>query len=104
MTRRNSRRLLLLGLLFSLQVQALPRHEPVPGGIAIVTVADTAVEARFLGRRVMILNENGGRYAVVGIPLSTRPGRHQLLVDDEPIAFTVEEKAYAEQRLTITDD
>lgn len=98
------RLVLMFCLSLSLHARALPRHDPVPGGIAIIEVSATAADARFLGRPVMILAENGSRYAVVGIPLSVSPGRHQLSVDDKRLAFTVEQKSYAEQRLTIADD
>ncbi len=88
----------------------LPREEPVPGGIALVPLpidAETPPAARYRGRRVMVVRDDRGWLAVVGIPLGARPGRHTLAVEGNPKTvrrhFEVRAKQYAEQHLTITN-
>ena len=96
----------------------LPRALAVPGGIAIVTVADAQnqVAAPIVsseGKRVWTVKQNGKWIAVVGLPLSIKPGEHHLeLITDiqtqtqskpQKIAFTVKDKKYPVQRLTITN-
>lgn len=84
--------------------QALPEHEPVPGGIAVIPLNPDFKQLTFRQQPVMIVNENGQSYAVVGIPLSTGPGRHKLQQPDgNTITFQVAPKEYAVQRLTITN-
>jgi len=82
---------------------ALPISEPVPGGVAVIEIAtDTAT---FMNRPVMVLEDEGKRFAVVGIPLNTRPGKQQLrLGDGSSVAFDVVSKEYKIQRLTIEND
>ncbi|MEX2489652.1 MAG: peptidoglycan DD-metalloendopeptidase family protein, partial [Pseudomonadales bacterium] len=82
--------------------QALPKHEPVPGGIAVIPLDADSKQVTFRERPVMIVNEGGQPYAVVGLPLSTDPGRHELRHSDgSKITFQVKPKEYAVQRLTI---
>ncbi|MFT7221360.1 MAG: murein DD-endopeptidase MepM/ murein hydrolase activator NlpD, partial [Candidatus Azotimanducaceae bacterium] len=79
---------------------AMPAHDPVPGGIAIVALAD-ADSAMFRSRPVMTLETESGTVAVIGIPLSVKPGTQQLKTSNGAIAFEVLPKEYAVQRLTI---
>jgi len=102
---------LLLCLLYSGTLLAAPADNPlphtaaVPGGIVSVDLGlakGKAPTARFNKRPVMVLQTNGHWQAVVGIPLATKPGKHQLQVSDRPtINFQVNAKKYAEQRITI---
>jgi len=94
-----------------------PRHSPVPGGIALVTVPkalsiNTLAPKIYFGKnRVMVLpsSEDEGQWiAVVGIPLATAPGTQQLTLTDENatetfINFEVASKTYEEQRLQISN-
>lgn len=82
--------------------QALPRHEPVPGGVAVIEVPADTKDATFLGRQVMLITEADKKFAVVGLGLKTKPGSHTLIADQE-IMFEVKDKTYREQRLTITN-
>jgi murein DD-endopeptidase MepM/ murein hydrolase activator NlpD len=83
---------------------------PVPGGIAVITLpadADPAT-ARYGDRKVLTTRINGHTSAVIGLPLSTKPGRHFLTVQNrqgqtQNLGFQVEAKAYEEQHITITD-
>jgi murein DD-endopeptidase MepM/ murein hydrolase activator NlpD len=83
----------------------LPTASPVPGGIAVVPLPANTQKARFDGRRVMVVANDGRRYAIVGIPLDTRPGQQKLRVesgdDKHSVPFTIHDKHYATQRLTI---
>jgi murein DD-endopeptidase MepM/ murein hydrolase activator NlpD len=98
--------LLSLALAFACgvsQAAPLPHDEPVPGGVALVPLEGGAAAPRatFDGDRVMVLRNGAQWLAVVGIPLDARPGSHALKVRDRSVAFTVREKEYAVQRVTI---
>ncbi|WP_405224149.1 peptidoglycan DD-metalloendopeptidase family protein [Lentisalinibacter sediminis] len=87
---------------------ALP-HAPRPGGIAAVTLPDTASPpARaFLGeRRVMLRRQDGRWVAVAGIPLDREPGTATLSVETADgerteVPFEIGEADYATQHLTV---
>lgn len=91
------------------QTATLPRAEPVPGGIALVTLgpADLPPLAWLDGDRVMVAGDPSGWVAVVGIPLGARPGNVPPLVVErasgasESIALAISPKRYATQRLTV---
>jgi len=83
---------------------------PVPGGIAVINLPDDAdpATARYRDRRVLITRNDDNTLAVIGLPLAAEPGRHYLKVKNsqgqtQSIGFQVEEKAYEEQHITITD-
>jgi murein DD-endopeptidase MepM/ murein hydrolase activator NlpD len=83
---------------------------PVPGGIAVITLpadADPAT-ARYRDRKVLVTRSEGSTLAVIGLPLATKPGRHYLKINNrqgqtQNLGFQVEDKAYEEQHITITD-
>jgi len=82
---------------------------PVPGGIAVLALNDSERPvARYDGRRVMVIGEPGNWSAVIGLPLSAKPGQHALEVEmhgfREVRHFEVEKKDYAVQRVSIADD
>lgn len=93
------------------QATALPQAEPVPGGIAVVFLAHTGKQtpkAYFNDRRVMVVKDDQRWLAIVGIPLDTKPGSYQLRVQSgdnhrATRSFTVQDKQYALQRITIKD-
>jgi murein DD-endopeptidase MepM/ murein hydrolase activator NlpD len=87
---------------------SLPRHDPVPGGVALVPLQVDAAqppEVRHEGRILMVVRQRGEWVAVVGIPLTTRPGVHSLTVrsgsQSTPHTFTVQDRYYAESRITL---
>lgn len=90
----------ILSGLLSIQTFALPVHNPVPGGIAVIKVAPATKSATYKGKPVMLVIEEGERYAIVGLGLSTKPGQHELETN-KSITFKVKDKIYKEQRLTI---
>ncbi|CAD5108059.1 M23 family metallopeptidase [Zestomonas carbonaria] len=93
---------------------ALPAHaegfltrlldKPVPGGVAVVPLGDgpVAPKARYQGKPVLVVKEDGKRWiAVVGIPLSIKPGSQTLEADGRQLSFTVGAKRYKEQHITL---
>lgn len=101
---------LLAVLLFApLMAKALPEHQAVPGGVAVIkldTNAEQAPTVHYAGSRVMVIRENGHWYAVVGIPLTAKPGKHHIRVKEQVpppynVGFGVKNKQYATQHLTI---
>ncbi|HDP88934.1 MAG TPA: M23 family metallopeptidase [Thioalkalivibrio sp.] len=105
--------ILLIGFLLtpSLFAETLPRHAPVPGGVALVefrAAADVEPLARYQDRPVLVLAHEGGYTAVVGLPLDAAIGTHDLEVawggnGRSTIPFEVTSKEYATQHLTIKD-
>lgn len=87
----------------------LPRESRVPGGIALIEVPGGAQppQVTFEGRRAAVIKRDDAWLAVVGIPLSTKPGRQVLKIktDDGPleVSFEVTDKRYRTQHLTIKD-
>lgn len=101
--------LLLAVLIASQPAAALPRHQAVPGGVAVIELPATGgarPRVSFRDRPVMVVAENGRWFAVVGIPLSMAPGPASLSIDNPdgpalPLAFVIANIDYPEQRLTI---
>ncbi|OEC35758.1 Peptidase family M23 [Pseudomonas cuatrocienegasensis] len=80
-------------------------NKPVPGGVAVVDLGPgpAAPAVRYQGKPVLTIHEDGQRWiAIVGIPLSVKPGRQQISLDDgRQLSFEVGSKTYVEQRITI---
>jgi murein DD-endopeptidase MepM/ murein hydrolase activator NlpD len=88
----------------------LPRELRVPGGVALLTVAKTDAAAAppsvsFRGERVWVARRNDAWVAVVGLPLSTAPGEHEVNIGQDGVAvsqkFSVKPKHYPVQKLTL---
>jgi len=80
----------------------------VPGGVAVLGLGDaeSAPEVTYLDRRVLVVREEGKQWiAVVGIPLSVKPGQEHIQVKDaagqRKVAFTVGAKEYVAQHITL---
>ena len=90
---------------------ALPKNNPVPGGVAIVPLGVNSIsvpQVTYKNNRVMVARDNSGEnqwLAVVGIPLAATPGKHEISVESNPkqlkVSFTVKKKKYKTQHLTI---
>jgi len=105
------RHLLALGwtLQCSVGLAALPQQSLVPGGVALITVGlatQAAPVVTVRGRRVLTVADQGQWIAVLGLPLSTKPGK--VSVDVQTLqgahsqrSVTVVDKRYVEQRLTV---
>ncbi|QTR48765.1 peptidoglycan DD-metalloendopeptidase family protein [Candidatus Thiothrix anitrata] len=99
--------LLLSLVLYSGQLLAFPRANHVPGGIAIIPVANASVTApavQYQGKRVTVAQQDGQWLALVGIPLDAQTGEHYVQVAGAPIAFNVNAKQYRTQRIRIKDN
>lgn len=105
---------LLILLLAPAAASALPRANPVPGGVALVAIeapGATAPKAWYRERRIMVLPDgtsSGRWFAVVGIALDAEPGTHRVeseLADGrrETLEFLVVSKEYASQHITLKD-
>ncbi|RTE65100.1 M23 family metallopeptidase [Amphritea opalescens] len=107
----------MFALLISFSAAAidLPTESRVPGGVALIPLSglDTkaAPSAWYRGNRVMVIPAQTTPYAeqatwlaVIGIPLSAKPSQEQLMkADGKRYPFKIQDKAYKEQRLTITN-
>ena len=83
---------------------AATEPSPRPGGIAFVDVGsktNPSPVALYDTKRVLVMPGGERWVAVVGIPLSTEPGKLVIQVDDESRTVDVISHAYREQRLTI---
>ncbi|BBL69596.1 peptidoglycan DD-metalloendopeptidase family protein [Methylogaea oryzae] len=100
---------LLLALLPGLAAAAaLPDADPVPGGIVALPLGDAqtpAPTAYYQDKRVMVLSHDNQWTALVGIPLTAKPGPQQLTVHsalgESTLAFSIKDKQYPAQYLTI---
>lgn len=87
----------------------LPLASPVPGGVAVVSVAPAGTPmpvVHYDGKRALVTRAESGEWvAVVGIPLDAAVGSHSLQVQGdggtEQRSFEVVPKAYATQHLTL---
>ncbi len=104
--------ILLFGLLLAGSALALPKQSLVPGGIAIIPLeADLGKPVfRFRGKPVLIThNQRGQPVALVGLPLSLKPGEYFIEGSYGGQShrikkfFTVRNKQYSTQRITIKD-
>ncbi len=101
----------LLSLIAPIHVAALDLDTaPVPGGVAVVALPDDVDRAsvRYRDRKVLVTTVEDQLAAVVGLSLGSKPGRHYVKARDRDgkalqFGFTVEGKAYREQRITIKD-
>jgi murein DD-endopeptidase MepM/ murein hydrolase activator NlpD len=99
--------LMFIGLANS-QAATLPENSPVPGGIAVIQLAKPIEpgQAYFRKQRVMLLEHAQQWYAIIGLPLSLKPGPYQLTYttrqgEKHSQRFTVASKQYAVQRITL---
>src|SRR3990167_11158793 len=80
-------------------------NKPVPGGVAVVDLgpAANAPSVRYQSKPVLVIHEDQQRWiAIVGIPLSIKPGSQQISVNgSQTLSFQVDSKHYVEQRITI---
>lgn len=86
----------------------LPSTLSVPGGLVVLPIeapADALPVASLDGARVMVLRDQDGWLAIVGIPLATKPGRQELVVSHGGktgrLAFHVDAKEYDVQHLKV---
>ena len=90
--------------LFGAEPVPLPfKPSPVPGGVAIVAIPgkSPAPKATYHGEPVLTRQSAKGWLAVVGIPLSAKPGPDSIEVDGHALSFTIKPKRYPEQHVQL---
>jgi biotin carboxyl carrier protein len=83
---------------------ALPfKASPVPGGVAIVALPGNSQSPKvtYRGEPVLTRQVAAGWVAVVGIPLSAKPGPDTLEVHGHALSFTIKPRKYPEQRVQL---
>lgn len=110
---RPLRQLALLLCLFSsaaIPAFATPQPDAVPGGIVLLELAQHQQDAQalFNNKRLAKINNPQGQFVLVGLPLGTRPGEHRVELqlasgETQYLPFTVNDKTYKAQYLTITN-
>ena len=77
-----------------------------PGGIAYLDLGPSSGEApvvEFDGKRALVMNADGQWRAVIGVPLSASVGKASItLADGSTLSFDVDEHAYLEEHLTVS--
>ena len=82
-------------------------NKPVPGGVAVIDLggASQAPSATYDGKPVLVVKEQDTWRAIVGLPLTVKPGPAQITRRDaggnRTLSFTVGSKKYPEQRITL---
>jgi murein DD-endopeptidase MepM/ murein hydrolase activator NlpD len=86
----------------------LPTQLIVPGGVATLPLGPSPARPHALsgGVPLMVVGDASGWVAVLGIPLSAKPGGGAILVRragraDMQVTYTIEAKQYAEQQLKV---
>ena len=80
-----------------------PKENRVPGGIAIINLGEfkNKPDVSFNNTPVWIHQSDNQYQAIVGIPLSQKPGQAKIQVNDKNFTFDITDKKYKEQRLTV---
>src|SRR5471032_3190119 len=78
-------------------------NKPVPGGVAVVDLgtAAQAPKATYQGKPVLVVKEQSNWLAIVGVPLTVKPGTQQVNSGSRNLSFTVGNKKYPEQHITL---
>jgi len=86
------------------EAPALPfKPSPVPGGVAVVVLPGREAPSRatYRGEPVLLRRTAKGWAAVVGIPLSAKPGQGVVEVDGRAVPFAIRPKRYPEQHVRL---
>lgn len=65
----------------TLPAYSLPRHAPIPGGVAVIEVPSETFAARFNDKPILLVVEDDVHYALVGLSLKTKPGQYYLYLE-----------------------
>ena len=103
--------LAILILLISPLSSAFPRSSLVPGGVAVVELgnSDKMPQFKFRDKPVLITRSNNQYFAIVGLPLSLKPGEYFISGqwgNENALQkkfFNVVDKEYTIQRINIED-
>ncbi len=91
----------LLFLLLCQTLFAMPRSLPAPGGIVVLPLERNTTSVTFLNRKASLFKHNDRLYALLPVPLATKPGRYELFVGGKTEKIEIEARHYAQQRLRI---
>lgn len=100
--------LIALGLAYCLSINAAPRQSLVPGGVALIPLDDNDLSGyEFRDRPVLISRLESGWHAIVGLPLSLKPGDYHIESfsggNKKRKSFAIRDKQYTTQHITIKD-
>jgi len=96
--------LILAGILLSGLANAFPQHQPVPGGVAVVPLDSTTQPSIYYNKRkVLTVFKDNKWLAIIGIPLSEKPGTHQVINQStgQLTSFNITAKTYPAQYITL---
>ncbi|MBA1193271.1 M23 family metallopeptidase [Pseudomonas entomophila] len=95
--------LLLVGTCAQASYITRQLNKPVPGGVAVVDLGPSAQppSARFEGKPVLVVKEQDTWLAIVGIPLTHKPGQAVVMQGSRSLPFMVGSKKYPEQHITL---
>ena len=87
----------------------LPQASLVPGGVLVLPIESSSAQAPVVtldGQRAMVLRSSGQWVAVVGLPLSEKPGHATVMVRDgataeKSVSFEITDKQYVTQSLKV---
>ncbi|MEW5010798.1 MAG: peptidoglycan DD-metalloendopeptidase family protein [Cycloclasticus sp.] len=86
---------------FSVNTHAFPKQQRVPGGIAIIPLSSESPLIHYQQQRVLSVQQGSRWLAIIGIPLSAKPGEQQLMLQSGPINFQLQAKDYPAQYITL---
>ncbi len=92
-----------------LLAMALPQTHAVPGGLVVIDIAAKssapAPKVYYQQKRVLVTQHQQRWYAMVGIPLDTKPGVQRITIDDgasrSSQIFDIGDKQYPTQHINI---
>ncbi|AZD10275.1 Peptidase, M23/M37 family [Pseudomonas chlororaphis] len=78
-------------------------NKPVPGGVAVIDLGSAALapKASYQGKPLLVVKEQNNWLAIVGIPLTVKPGTQQISAGGRSLNFSVASKKYPEQHITL---
>ena len=78
-------------------------NKPVPGGVAVIELGTgpQAPKATYQGKPVLVVKEQNTWRAIVGIPLTVKPGNQHISSGGRDVSFNVGSKKYPEQHITL---
>ena len=82
---------LVFSFLCTSGIAGLPQNNPIPGGVAVVSLPGVAGEkpaVRFGDKEIYVVLKNVHWVAVVGLPLDILPGKYILTIDTESGDFS----------------
>lgn len=81
-----------------------PKDSRIPGGIAVIPLKDLGQSSKvtFNGKKVwQLIDNNNQHWGIIGIPLKQKVGEVTYQIDGKDYRFTIKDKAYKEQYLTV---